>query len=304
MKKLFICGIGSLLGSKLIDILKTKYELCGSYNLRNPCFNFVDSYQLDVNNYEQLQKIIFELKPDIIINTVALNNVDYCENHVCDANNVNYKAVSVLSDISNKLGNKLVHLSTDSVFDGQKETPYKEIDVPNPINNYGKSKLAGEKSVLAFKNNLVIRASVLYGWLPKQLVNTKTSSLKQYNFAQWLITQLIENKDVKIVNDEYSTPIIAEDLARSILHLVENDFSGLFHSAPVETINRYDFSVKLANFLNLDISLISPTTIKNLGRNVPTSKNKCLDSKKIRNTNFKFLSFEKSFEILRDQIDV
>ena len=302
MKKIFICGIGGLVGSKLADIAKNRFDVYGSYNLRNPKFDFVKSFQLDITNNDKLEHLITEIKPDIIINATALNNVDYCETHKKKADEINFKSVLKLSEISNLLNCKFVHLSTDSVFDGLKTEPYFESDIPNPINNYGRSKLFGENTVINFKSNLIIRASVLYGWLPKSICEIETSSLKQFNFAQWLILKLNSKENINVISDEYSSPIIADDFAHSIIHLVLGNHYGIFHSAPPINISRYDFSIKLANFLNLDSSLIIPTTIEKLGRVVPTAKNKCLNSTKIINTNFKFLTLEESFELIKNQM--
>ena len=302
MKKLFICGIGGLVGSKLVNIAKENFEVYGSYNLRNPHFESIKSFQLDITNSDKLESILTKINPDIIINATALNNVDYCENHKNEADDVNFNAVSKLSEISNSLNSKFVHLSTDSVFDGTKNKPYVETDIPNPINNYGRSKLDGENSVLRFENNIIVRASVLYGWLPKSLSEIKSSSLKQFNFVQWLISKLKSKESVSVVSDEFSSPIISNDFARSIIHLILDDHHGIFHSAPPLCINRYDFSINLANFLNLDASLIVPTTIEKLGRSVPTAKNKCLDSTKISDTNFKFLTLDESFKLIKKQM--
>lgn len=303
MKKIFICGIGGLVGSKFVEIAKNKFEIYGSYNLRNPKFKFVNSFQIDITDKNKIKSILSEINPDIIINATALNNVDYCESHEKEALEVNFQAVAELSNISNLLNAKFVHISTDSVFAGTKEVPYSENDVPNPINMYGISKKRGEDEVLKNEKNLVVRASVLYGWLPKKMSETKTSSLKQHNFAQWLILKLILKETVKIVTDEFSSPIIAEDFVKSIIHLLKGTHSGIFHSGPPIKINRYEFSVKMANALGLDSSLILPTTIKELGRNVVTAKNKCLDSSKLINTNFEFLNLDESFEILKNQIE-
>jgi len=296
MKKLFICGIGGLVGSKLAYIAKNGFDVYGSFNLRNPKFDFVKSFQLDITNNDKLESVITEVKPDVIINATALNNVDYCETHKKKADEINFKSVLKLSEISNLLNCKFVHLSTDSVFDGMKTEPYLESDIPNPINNYGRSKLLGENTVIKFKSNLIVRASVLYGWLPKSISEMETSSLKQFNFAQWLILKLNSKENVNVVSDECSSPIIADDFARSIIHLILGNYHGIFH------FNRYDFSIKLANFLNLDSSLIIPTTIEKLGRVVPTAKNKCLNSTKIINTNFKFLTLDESFRLIKNQM--
>jgi len=302
MEKIFICGIGGLVGSKLVDLCKDKFEIFGSFNLRDPNVINVKSFQLDITNHEELKNIIEQIRPNIIINATALNNVDYCEEHKEDANKINVKAVCKLSEISNSLNSKFIHLSTDSVFDGTKKETYDELDDPNPINNYGRSKLYGENEVLKFENNLIVRASVLYGWLPKLLSSKKTSSLKQINFAQWLISKLKLNEKVNITTEEFSSPIIADDFAKSVLHLISNKKSGIFHSAPSLCINRYDFSIKLAKYLNLNSSLIIPTTTEKLGRGVITAKNKCLNSTKLINTNFRFLTLNESFELIKQQI--
>jgi dTDP-4-dehydrorhamnose reductase len=126
--------------------------------------------------------------------------------------------------------------------------------------------------------------------------------MKPINFAQWLITKLTSKDEVQIIQDEQSSPIIADDFANSIIHLLKNDHSGIFHSAPNISINRYDFSKKLADTLDLDSNLIKPVSIEKLGRNVKTGINKCLDSTKIQTlTKFKFLSLDDSLLLLKNQ---
>ena len=302
-KKLFILGIGGLTGSKLAVLAKNDFKIYGSYNLRNPKLDFVVSFKLDITDKLKAKEILSSIKPDIILNACALNNVDYCENHKEETKKINIDAVDDMVKISDMIGSKFIHLSSDSVFDGTKKTPYTEKDVSKPINVYGYTKMVGEKLVLKNSQNLVVRASVLYGCLPKILSSIPSSSMKPTNFAQWLITKLRSKEEIKIITDEYSSPIIVDDFARSILHLARGNYNGIFHSAPNIQINRYDFSIRLAKFLNLDWNLIQPTTNKELGRNVTTGINKCLDSSKIINeTKFKFLSLEESFDLLKNQI--
>jgi dTDP-4-dehydrorhamnose reductase len=302
-EKLFIFGIGGLTGSKITALAKNDFEIYGSYNLRNPKFDFIDGIKLDILDISRVKEVLSKIKPDVIINTCAINSVDYCENHQEEAKKTNIDFVEKLYEITRLLGIKLVHLSSDSVFDGTKKGPYNEDDLPKPVNYYGYTKMMGEKLVLENTNNLVVRASVLYGWLPKTLSNLTSSSMKPANFAQWIITKLCLKEKIKIITDEYSSPIIADDFARSILHLVKGKYNGIFHSAPNVQINRYDFSVKLAKALNLDPDLIQPTTNKELGRIVTTGFNKCLDYSKItKEANFNFMSLDESFELLKRQI--
>ena len=302
MEKLFIFGIGGLTGSKLATIGKEDYEIFGSYNLRNPKFNFSKSEKLNITNFEKVKNIILKIKPDIVINACALNSVDYCENHQNEAKEINIDFVQELYKISKYENFKLVQLSTDSIFDGTKKNPYVENDKSNPMNVYGKTKLLGEKIILEDSQNLVVRASVLYGWIPKSLSGLDSSSMKPTNFGQWLINKLKLKETVKIITDEESSPIIVDDFAKSIIHLIKNNKNGIFHSAPQIQISRYEFSIKLAKILDLDSTLIQPTTNLELGRNVVTGFNKCLDSSKmLKETNFQFLSLEKSLKMLKNQ---
>lgn len=302
-KKLFILGIGGLTGLKLCQLAKNDFELYGSFNLRDPQLDFVLSNRLDISNFDNLKEILNQIKPDLIINTIALSSVDYCEQHPDDATKLNVKFVSDLFSLTENLSIKTIHLSSDSVFDGTKILPYVETDPPNPINHYGKTKLLSEKIILQNNSNLIVRASVLYGWLPKNIANKESSSKKSHNFSQWLINQLQSNKQVKIITDERSSPIIAEDFASSILHLIKKDLYGVYHSAPPIDISRYDFSLKLANFLNFDSSLIVPVTNVELDRKVKTGQNKSLDSSKIQSTGFQFLTLNQSFELLKNQLN-
>jgi dTDP-4-dehydrorhamnose reductase len=300
--KLLILGIGGLTGLKISYLAKDHFNLYGSYNLRNPELNFFPTFNLDITNSKSLENLFEEIKPNVVINTIALSSVDYCEQFPTEASKLNVDFVKNLFDISKKFSTKIVHLSSDSVYDGTKKLPYIETDNPHPINVYGNSKLSSEKIILQNPSNLIVRASVLYGWLPKNIAFLESSSKKPNNFSQWLIKKLQNNENVKIITDEYSSPIIAEDFANSILYLIKNNFSGVFHSAPPIDISRYDFSIKLANYLNFDTNLIKSVKIAELGRKVKTGNNKSLDSSKLESTGFKFLDLNQSFELLKNQL--
>ncbi len=302
MKKIFILGIGSLTGSKLTLLTKTDYHVTGSYNLRDPRISDVLSTKLDITDIKKVKNLLNKIDPDFVVNTCAINNVDYCEKNRDVAKSINADFVGNLSTICKSIDAKLIHLSSDSIFDGTKKTSYVEEDIPNPINYYGLTKLLGEKSVLE-NNNIVIRVSVLYGWLIKSISNIPSSSMKPSNFAKWFVEKLKENEKVQIVTDEYSSPIIADDFANVVLHSINNNLQGLFHAAPHTEISRYDFCMKLAQSLGLNQDLIIPVTSKQLGRDVMTGFNKCLDSNKMVNTGFQFMTLEESIDLFEKQID-
>lgn len=302
-EKLLIIGTGSLTGSKLYFQSQKYFDVRGSYNTRYPEHDDLKCQQLDITKYDKVREFITLNNPDYVINTAALNNVDYCEKFPKSSFEINFHAVTNLSQVCKDHKIKLIHLSTDSIFDGEKKSPYNENDTPNPINVYGQTKFLSEQEVLKNSKNLVIRASVLYGWLPKELASKQTSSLKPQNFAQWLITSLQKNEKIKIISDEYSSPILADDFASSILHLILKNQSGIFHSAPNLSISRFEFSIKLAKKLELNHELISSIKNNQLGRNVKTALNKSLNSKKLQLTGFTFLNLEESFELIKKQIN-
>jgi len=300
MKKLFIFGVGGLLGYRISLLAKNKFKIYGSYNERKPLFDFAKIEKVNILDNEKINNILKSIKPDYVIITSALSNVDYCELHKEEAEKVNVDAVKKIFSLCEELNCKLIHISSDSVFDGTKKSPYLEEDMPNPLNIYGKTKLSSEKIILQNPNNLIVRASVLYGWLPDYLRNISSSSMKNNNFVQWLIQNLKNNKKVNIITDENSSPILVNDFARSIINLIEGNFKGIYHSSPPIEISRYDFSIKIASYLGYDIKLIHPVTNKELGRYVITGKNKCLNSNKIsKETGFKFLNLNESIEELK-----
>ena len=301
-KKLFVIGTGGLTGSKLVEIAKKDFEIFGSYNYRDPKSSIQKNIKLNISNSTKIKEILEEIKPDVVINTAGINNVDYCEKNPDLALKINIQAVKEICQITKKLGIKFVQLSSDSVFDGTKQLPYEEIDETESINYYGETKIKSEKIVLENPNNVVVRASVLYGYLPHNLAKIESSSKKSINFGQWLINKLSINEKVRIITDEYSSPIIADDFARSILHIIKYEGNGIYHSAPELQITRYDFSVKIAKALGLSIKLIEPVSNKELGRDVNTGSNKCLSSKKLSgNLNYKFLTLDESLDLLKTQ---
>lgn len=301
-KKLFIIGVGGLTGSKLVEIAKDDFEVFGSYNYRDPKSSIIKSVRLDISNSSAIRDILEEIKPDIVINTAGINNVDYCEKYPDQALKINIQAVKEICQITKEIGIKFVQLSSDSVFDGTKQLPYEETDDTKSINYYGETKIESEKIVLENPNNVVVRASVLYGYLLHNLAKIESSSKKSINFGQWLISKLIANERVRIITDEYSSPIIVDDFARSILHIIKHDQNGIFHSAPKLQITRYDFSIKVAKALGLSVELIEPVSNKELGRDVNTGSNKCLNSEKLSNNlDYKFLTLDESLDLLKIQ---
>ena len=304
-KRILIIGVGGLTGSKLAKIGKSDYEIFGTYNFRKIESSDFTGIKLDISDFKKIKHVLEQVNPDIVINTAGINNVDYCGKFPIEASKINIESIKEICSITKEAKIKFVQLSSDSVFDGTKKLPYIETDDVKSINFYGKTKIESEKIVLENPNNIVIRASVLYGHLENELAKIESSSKKSINFGQWLINKLVLNENVRIITDEFSSPIIADDFARSILHIIKHNKIGIFHSAPKLQITRYDFSIKIAKTLGLPTELIQPVSNKELGRDVVTGNNKCLNSEKMENVlDYKFLTLDESLNLLKNQFNI
>lgn len=283
MEKLIVTGAGGFLGSKIVGIAKDKYDTFAfyhtSYNksLKKRC-RFI---QLDITNKEELFATVRKIKPQFVIHCAALARVDYCESHRREAYLTNTVSTKNIGDACKLNNAKLVYVSTDSVFDGNKDGSYIEEDRPNPLNYYSKTKLDGEKFAATCDNHIICRVSTLYGWQhPRQ----------KPNFAFWLINQLKSNREVKVVTDQYSNPTFIDNAAENILALLEKGFTGIIHITGKECLSRYEFAKRIVATFGLDGGLITPCSSAELKQIAKRPKHVCLDTKKARMIGLKLLT--------------
>jgi dTDP-4-dehydrorhamnose reductase len=205
-----------------------------------------DYTQLDITNKSDVKSLVTSFRPDIIVNAAAMTNVDACETQRELAWKVNVIGVENLVEVARRINCLLIHISTDYVFDG-KNGPYKETDRVNPVNYYGKTKLAGENVILAGGiSSAILRAIVVYG----TGINVKS------NFALWVINSLREGKNIRCVDDQISNPTHVSDLAASVVKLIERERTGLFHICGADAVSRYEFAVRAAEIFGFEVSLI------------------------------------------------
>jgi dTDP-4-dehydrorhamnose reductase len=287
MDKLLIIGTG-LLGSRIVEMASEEFEIVNTYNKNPADLQSTVPYQLDITNQKMTFKLINKLNPDYIIHTAAHTGVDYCEVHRSEAYSVNVTGTRNVSEASDKVGAKLVYVSTDYVFDGAKGR-YREGDMTNPINYYGKTKLEGEQVVKTICEDWIIaRTSVLYGWNPAKP-----------NFATWAIDELIAGNRIRIVNDQFNSPTLADNLADMLIELIKRDEHGVFHTSGSERISRYGFVIKIAEIFDLDSGLIEPITSDQLNWIAKRPTDSSLDVTKISNIE-KALTIEGSLEKMRE----
>ncbi|AND85380.1 sugar nucleotide-binding protein [Clostridium tyrobutyricum] len=253
MKNILIVGASGFLGNELYKIFKkdSSYKTYGTYS-KNENSNLL---YLDVTDIESIKKVFEKIKPNIIIITAALTNVEYCEESKENVYKINVEGIKNISNISKPYNCKVIYISTEYVFDG-KNGPYSEIDEVNPINYYGKTKLSGEKVIQTYiRNYMIVRTTVVYGW-----------NLESKNFIMQLIKNLNENKIMKVPVDQISSPTYCPNLASMIKESCDNNLCGVFNIVGKDVMNRYEFAVKSAEVLNLDKNLLVPVKTENLGQ--------------------------------------
>jgi dTDP-4-dehydrorhamnose reductase len=294
VKKILIIGVSGLLGNKIYNLAKNDYKVFGTYNTHKPSMENV--YQLDVTKRTDVFKLIENIKPDFIIDTHALHNVDYCELHPEEAWLVNVEGTKNVAEACKTFGCKYVFISTDYVFDGKKATPYTEKDKPNPLNYYAKTKLIAEEAIKILTSDYIIaRTAVLFG----------VGGLGKEPFALWLIKKLKNGEEVKAVIDQYNNPTLVDNLAEMLLTLCEKDKVGLFHITGKTNLNRYEFSIKIAETFGLNKELIRPITTPELNQVAPRPRKVALDVSKVeRATKLKALTIDEALNIFQQQVSL
>ncbi len=250
-RKILLTGANGLLGQKTTEVFarETEHELILTDlapKAEEPRkFTY---HELDITNKEALKEFVKKCKPDIIINAAAFTNVDGCETERELSWRVNVDAVKNLIIASRINSSKIIHISTDYIFDGV-YGGYDENATPNPLSFYGKAKLAGENALIASGVECaIIRTMIIYGF---------GRNVKQ-NFALWLVSSLGNNEPVKIVDDQYGMPTMVDDLGLALVKIVERDRTGIYNVCGSEYINRYEFALKLAEVFGFDKSMIIP----------------------------------------------
>ncbi|MDJ1506491.1 SDR family oxidoreductase [Xanthocytophaga agilis] len=255
MKKILLTGSNGLLGQKLVQLIleQGEYELIATARGENrlPILESgKGTYRsLDVSNPEAVQQIIAEFKPDYVIHTAAMTNVDQCESEREGCWKLNVDAVQHLSEACAAHNTFLLHLSTDFIFDGE-AGPYDENAEANPLSYYGESKLAAEKIVLQSPNLrwAIARTILVYGI---------AHDMSRSNIILWVKNSLEGQKSIKVVDDQWRTPTLAEDLAMGCYLIVKHDATGIFNISGKDMLTPWEMANQTADFFSLDKSFMT-----------------------------------------------
>jgi dTDP-4-dehydrorhamnose reductase len=259
MERVLLFGGSGILGTEVLRVLKKEK------------IDYVAprSSDLDITTRNLVSDLVQEFKPTWIINCAAWTNVDGAETSYELACNLNEVAVKNIAIAAEAIGCKVVHISTDYVFDGESETPYKEDSLVNPINKYGESKLRGEKALLdAVPQSFVVRTSWLYG------VNGK-------NFVKTIAGKALRNEPARVVNDQVGSPTSARDIAEGIFSIIRvQPAPGIYNFSNEGSCSWFEFAKTVYEKLGTDPALVEAIDSDSLNRKAKRPKFSLLNKDK------------------------
>tara|TARA_Y100000739_G_scaffold134273_1_gene115596 strand:- start:312 stop:1229 length:918 start_codon:yes stop_codon:yes gene_type:complete len=298
MKKVLITGSNGLLGQKLIYQLigYPEYQVFATSRGENRTLvkKRYEYIPLDITDEEEVEETFSYVQPDYVINTAAMTNVDACEDDKEGCWKLNVDAVQLLVNACEKYNSHLIHVSTDFIFDGV-SGPYSEESEPNPLSYYGESKLAAEE--------IVKKSSCKWSIARTVLVYGVVDNMSRSNIVLWAKGALESGKELTVVDDQYRTPTLAEDLAHGCILIAKNNAEGIFNIAGDEYMCIIDLVKRVANYYQLDEEFVKPISSTSLNQKAPRPpKTHLLLDKAKRELGYKPSSFEEGLGILDVQI--
>jgi dTDP-4-dehydrorhamnose reductase len=268
MLKILVLGGNGLIGRKIVEKFKNKFDIISTYKNKPPSNN-TQSVKVSLpKDIAILENLIEKMKPDIIINTMAYSNLDFCEEHKEETFLLHVKMTDEISSICSKINSKMIFISTDYVFDGKQYKKYTEDDKPNPINYYGHTKVLAEEIVLKDPKNVVLRTSLVYGYG------------ERVRFMKYVIDSLKNGNKIFAYNDIFNSATNLDELVEAIEKVIKKDAKGIFHLVGSTCVTRYDFAKIIARKFGFDESLVKSISIKASNMKAKRPVKPCLDNSK------------------------
>ncbi|MBW3491688.1 dTDP-4-dehydrorhamnose reductase [Bacillus sp. FDAARGOS_1420] len=273
--KVLVTGAKGQLGQDVVNLLEEQtWEVFG-----------LGREELNITDEKQVSEKVLLIQPDIIIHTAAYTQVDQAESDEEAAFNVNAEGTKYLAKAAEAVGAKFCYVSTDYVFDGTKNEPYKADDQTNPQTVYGKSKLVGEQYTQEYcSKNYIVRTSWVFG-------------LYGNNFVKTMLRLAEEKKELGIVHDQVGSPTYTTDLARFIINLVQTNKYGIYHGSNSGVCSWYEFAKEIFEQSNIEI-MVNPLTTEDFPRPAARPKYSVLDKGMIEQNGFE--SFQDWKKALKD----
>ncbi len=264
MKKYLITGSNGLLGQKLVYELLKRSDIevvatsVGENRLINKSGYVYES--LDITDKKQVENIFLKHQPDVVINTAAMTNVDACETKRDECWKLNVNAVENIVDAICVCSpnTHLIHLSTDFIFDGEKGSEYVETDKPNPGSYYALSKYESEK--------VLVKSSIKWSVARTIIVYGIVDNMSRSNIVLWAKDALTKGQNINVVDDQFRSPTLAEDLADGCILIADKNATGIYHLSGPNTMSILELVYVVADYWKLDKSLITPSKSTNLNQ--------------------------------------
>lgn len=249
--KFLVTGSAGLVGSQVVKDLEQSHTVYSCYHNTKPSHGTVTKMNLE--DFDEITRVIKDTKPDSVIHLAAMTGVDECEKNPDMAFKINAKATETLARQSAKENAFFLYVSTDYVFDGKKEMT-KETETPNPLSEYGKSKLEGEKRIQNLASSWCIaRTSTPFG-MHKQ----------KKSFPLWVLESLREKKEINVLVDQYTSPTYVPNLSKMLIEIAQKQIHGIFHTAGATRISRYELAELVAEKKSLDKRFLRPTSLRDM----------------------------------------
>lgn len=268
MKKILITGCCGMLGNVLIEEILPENQIILGVDMNEPKKEFPFT-KLDLTNESSTKKLLNDFKPDVIIHTAAYTNVDFCEKNPSIVDRLHIDATKVLADYSNKRS-KLIFISSDSVFKGNQGN-YKEDDIKYPLNYYAKTKDIAEEIIKSTCDDFIIVRTNIFGF---HLTNGNS-------LVEWALNKLISGERINGFTDVRFNAIYTRFLSKIIYEMITMNLKGIFHVCSKNSLSKFEFLQLLATDFNLNINLISPVKIDDLGLDANRPKDSTLNTSKI-----------------------
>lgn len=270
MKKIYITGLAGMLGSNLAYLLKNKYEIYGcDRNALDKLWD-VRGEVFDISREGRLEQELLNIRPDVIINTAALVNVDGCEQDLALAKNMNAKLPERIRKVCEQIGAHLIQISTDAVYQDTEGELHKEEDMIGPKNQYAKTKYEGELCVLDYPMTTVIRTNI-YGFNMRE----------KCSFGEWVLKAFQNGTELNMVEDVIFSPILVNELSEIICEIIEKQVYGVYNVCATGGISKYEFGICMRETFGYPKAVIHKITSEELHLRAPRSKNMAMDNHKI-----------------------
>ena len=272
--KLLITGSNGFVATSIISQARAHWDVHGIARSGLPADEKnVHYHLLDLSETEKLTETFFQIKPDVVIHTAAIASIDFCQKNQSIAQAINVDVTKEIASLCKEAGIKMIHCSTDTVFDGKKGM-YVEDDLPNPVNFYAVTKVESEKIVLtASDQNVVARLALVMGLRVTEKGNS---------FLSDLIGKLKKNEQVKFAENEIRTPIDVITSGAALTEMAGNNFSGIIHLSGNTRVNRFNMAKQIAIAMHFSPELIISTDSNSIPDRAPRPNDASMDNSKAR----------------------